>query len=115
MEKNKQLLEFKGFLSFLILHELSKKSLCGEDLAIRIGKRKGSQLTPGTIYPSLKRLKKLKLVKLKKVGRKKYYSLLVAGREELEVQYELFATYFYGLKQFITRKRVKKTTKDFTC
>ncbi|MEI8348401.1 MAG: PadR family transcriptional regulator, partial [Pseudomonadota bacterium] len=48
----------KGFLSFFILHELALAKRAGDDLAKRIGKRKGSDLTPGTIYPALKRLRK---------------------------------------------------------
>lgn len=108
MVKQEQLIEFKGFLSFLILHELKSKSLCGEDLAIKIGKRKGSQLTPGTIYPTLKHLRKLKLIKFKRDGRKKYYTLQDAGIEELERQYNLFAKYFWGLKGIITTERAKK-------
>jgi DNA-binding PadR family transcriptional regulator len=62
-KKDEPLIEFKGFLSFLILHELSKKELCGDELAELIGQRKKDKLTPGTIYPTLKKLRKLKLLK----------------------------------------------------
>ena len=80
----KPLLELKGFLSFLILHELGKKSLCGEDLAKKIGRRKGSeQLTPGTIYPALKELRGAKLIEFTQFGRKKMYSLTPEGEKEL--------------------------------
>lgn len=106
-EENKSILEFKGFLSFLILHELKQKPLCGEDLAIKIGKRRGSQLTPGTIYPTLKVLRKKKLMKFKRFGRKKIYTLTQDGLDELEKQYDLFAKYFWGLKSVISKKRIK--------
>lgn len=99
-------IEFKGLLTFLILHELSLKELAGEDLAKKIGRRKDSTLTPGTIYPALKKLKAKKLVVFEKQGRRKVYSLTKKGREELELTYALFSKYFYGLKNKI--KRVKK-------
>lgn len=101
-------LELKGFLSFLILHELSLKRLCGDELSNNIGKRKGSSLTPGTIYPALKRLRKKKLIAYRRQGRKKVYTLTEIGREELERLYMLFSNYFYGLKHKIKRKPVKK-------
>ncbi|MGM5481470.1 MAG: PadR family transcriptional regulator, partial [Nanobdellota archaeon] len=97
-ELQKNILEFKGFLSFLVLHELNQRPLCGEDLAKKIGRRKGSQLTPGTIYPALKELRKQKLVAYRRHGRKKIYTLRITGKEELERQHILFARYFWGLK-----------------
>ena len=102
-------LQLKGFLSFLILHELHQKSLCGDDLAIKIGKRKGAKLTPGTIYPALKDLRKQKFIRYKKLGRKKIYTLSDGGRTELERLYVLFSNYFIGLKQHI--KRTSSSTK----
>ncbi len=101
-----ELIEFKGFLSFLILHEVSYRSLAGEDLAKRIGARKGTKLTPGTIYPALKNLRKKKLVKYKKYGRRKVYALTNEGEKELEKQYKFFSQYFYGLKKQIRRDRL---------
>jgi len=101
-----KLIEFKGFLSFLILHELKQKPLCGEDLAKKIGRRRGQDLTPGTIYPALQLLKKRKLVVYKRFGRKKVYSLREEGKEELERLYSLFAQYFWGLKGKITKQRI---------
>ena len=102
---NSSIIDFKGFLSFLILHELSQKQLCGEDLAKRIGRRKQSQLTPGTIYPALKHLRNKQLISYFQVGRKKIYSLTPAGKNQLEIQYILFSKYFWGLKKHITKKR----------
>jgi len=97
-------LELKGFLSFLILHEVGRKRLCGEDLAKKIGGRKGAMLTPGTIYPALKKLRKKKLVKFRRFGRKKVYQLTPEGENELELLYKLFSNYFYGLKHLIKRE-----------
>lgn len=106
--KSKEMLEFKGFLSFLILHELSTKPLCGGDLAEKIGRRRGGVLTPGTIYPALKELRKRKLVRFKRDGRKKYYYLRPEGENELERLYGLFTQYFWGLKSIISKKRLPK-------
>ncbi|MFH1073163.1 MAG: PadR family transcriptional regulator [Nanoarchaeota archaeon] len=102
-------LEFKGFLSFLILHEISLKGLSGEDLAKKIGSRRGSQLTPGTIYPTLKKLRKLRLVQNKRFGRRKVYSLTEEGRKELKMTYSHIGTYMHGLQPYL--KAPKKTVK----
>lgn len=100
-------MELKGFLSFLILHEVGQKKLCGEDLAKKIGRRKGAMLTPGTIYPALKKLRKKKLVKYRREGRKKIYFLTETGEKELGLLYTLFSNYFYGLKHYIKREHYK--------
>ncbi|MFH1505535.1 MAG: PadR family transcriptional regulator [archaeon] len=115
--KESEYFELKGFLSFLILHELKLKAMCGEDLAKRIGQRKGGTLTPGTIYPALKRLRAKKLVQYKRFGRKKMYTLTPEGEKEINNLYKLFSRYFYGLKAHIRRdyiwpkKKAKKTVK----
>lgn len=88
--KQPRYLEVQGFLRFQILHELRRQKLCGDELAEIIGKNKGSKLTPGTIYPALKYLRKKKLVKHKKRGRKKIYSITNEGKEE----YKLFKKNF---------------------
>lgn len=101
MEKRPLKIEFKGFLSFFILHELDQKPLSGEDLAVKIGKRKGSQLTPGTIYPTMKRLRKLKLVKYTRFGRRKVYELTPEGKKELKSTYAVVGTYLQGIHPFL--------------
>lgn len=88
---------FKGFLTFFILHELDKKKLSGEDLAKKIGERRGTQLTPGTIYPTLKRLRRLALVRYKRFGRRKVYFLTDEGKKELARSYELIGIYLQGV------------------
>ena len=103
--------EFKGFLSFLILHELDMKGLSGEDLAIKIGERKGTQLTPGTIYPTLKKLRKLKLVRYKRFGRRKVYNLTDEGKKELERLYVDIGKYLHGLDKVFKKKQKKKRKK----
>ncbi len=49
--------DMKGFLSYLILWNLSKKSMNGAKIAKELEKRKGTKPSPGTIYPALKELK----------------------------------------------------------
>jgi DNA-binding PadR family transcriptional regulator len=99
--------ELKGFLSFLILHELNKKTLSGDKLSEEIGKRRGSDLTPGTIYPTLKKLRLKKLIRYKRSGRLKNYYLTEIGEEELEKLYKIFGNYFYGLKSKVLLKPLK--------
>ena len=111
MKKTSVGIEFKGLLSFLILHELSLKELSGEDLAIKIGKRKGNQLTPGTIYPTLKKLRKMKLLKFKRFGRRKVYHLTDEGKAELTRMYGVVGEYFKGLLPYLRGKKPKKVKK----
>ncbi|HYD02683.1 MAG TPA: PadR family transcriptional regulator [Alphaproteobacteria bacterium] len=93
--------ELKGFLSFFILHELNRYKLTGDDLAKVIGSRRGTVLTPGTIYPALKRLRKLKLVAYRKFGRRKVYVLTPLGKRELDALYSVFRGLFSGFKSKI--------------
>jgi len=84
-DKVPEIISIKGFLRFQILHELKKKRLCGDELAQIIGRKKKSKLTPGTIYPTLKYLRRKKMVKYKKKGRKKLYELTEKGEEEYKI------------------------------
>lgn len=90
--------ELKGFLSFFILHELDANPLAGDELARIIGERRSGTLTPGTIYPALKRLRRQKLVSYRRIGRKKVYSLTDLGKKELKALYSVFGEFFSGLK-----------------
>ena len=113
MATRQPLIEVKGFLSLLILHELDRKNMAGDALAERIGKRKGgAPLTPGTIYPTLKRLRKLKLVKFKRFGRKKVYALTQKGKSELKVMYKIIDVMLKGVKPKPKKKKHSKTSKQ---
>lgn len=87
-------LQLKGFLALQILHELRGKQLCGDELAETIGQKKGSKLTPGTIYPALKDLRKRKLVQQKVSGRKKLYGLTPEGEVEYKFSEKQFKKMF---------------------
>ena len=54
----------KGFLTFLILWIISKKSMTGAEIASELQKRKGKKPSPGTIYPVLKHMKEENLVSI---------------------------------------------------
>lgn len=74
----------KGFLSFLILFLLSKKSMHGQEIALELEKRKGDKPSPGTIYPALKQLKENGWIKEKKEGKTISYSLTQEGKRIYE-------------------------------
>jgi DNA-binding PadR family transcriptional regulator len=77
----------KGFLSFLILWLINKKSMTGAEIALELEERKGHRPSPGTIYPVLKYLKDKKLLS---VDENKRYTLTEKGKTELEVALNTF-------------------------
>ncbi len=81
---DKSYCDMRGFLSFLILFILSKKSMHGQEIALELEKRKGCKPSPGTIYPALKQLKENKLIKENKVGKTIIYSLTIEGKKEFD-------------------------------
>ena len=89
-----RVIKIKNLLKFQILYHLSRKNLCGDELADLLNFRKNRKLTPGTIYPALKFLKKKKLVKYKQKGRKKIYYLTKFGKEEYNLSRNLFNKMF---------------------
>ena len=44
----------KGYLTYLILWNLSKNNMNGAEITREFEKRRGTKPSPGTIYPSLK-------------------------------------------------------------
>lgn len=72
----------KGFLSFLILWLISKKSMSGSEVTQELEKRRGHRPSPGTIYPVLKDLTEKGLLV---VDENKRYSLTKKGKDELEI------------------------------
>jgi PadR family transcriptional regulator PadR len=82
--------DMRGFLSFLILHVLSKKSMYGMEIADEIAKRKADKPNPGTLYPTLKDMERKGLVESSKKGNTRFYKLTPAGREGLAQAKEFF-------------------------
>lgn len=97
MPERRRTIDLRGFLSFQILYELGRKRLCGDELAETIGRKKSSKLTPGTIYPALKNLRRNKLVTFKQEGRKKIYTLTPQGKKEYSNSKKLFKRAFIGI------------------
>lgn len=81
---DKSYCDMRGFLSFLILFMLSKKSMHGQEIATELERRKGCKPSPGTIYPALKQLKENNLIKEKKEGKTIIYSLTNEGKKEFD-------------------------------
>jgi DNA-binding PadR family transcriptional regulator len=75
--------DMRGFLTFQILWELKDEPLYGQQIADRLGARRGSTPTAGTIYPALKELKERGLIEGKKQGREIIYTLTEAGQTGL--------------------------------
>jgi DNA-binding PadR family transcriptional regulator len=76
-------LDLRGLLSFWLLWELRLGPLIGAQLAERLAWRRGSEVSPGTLYPALASLEKGKLVRKERRGRETRYELTAAGRKEL--------------------------------
>ncbi len=87
----------RGMLGFLILFLLSKRPMHGQEIAEEIGKRKGSVPSPGTIYPSLKKLKKDGLISSTKSGKEITYKLTKEGRKILRDAIRHFCATFHGI------------------
>ena len=81
----------KGFLTFLILWLISKKSMTGAEVTAELERRKGNKPSPGTIYPALKELSKKGMIAS---GKGKSYSLTKKGRKELKDELKTFFNTF---------------------
>ena len=86
----------KGFLSFLILWLISKKSMTGAEIAIELEKRKGKKPSPGTIYPVLKQMKEKNLLT---IDENKSYTLTRIGIRTLESHLGAFIKTFYDIDE----------------
>ena len=70
--------------------------MTGAEIALELEKRKGHKPSPGTIYPVLKDLKEKGLLKIDD-GKK--YSLTKQGKDELEVNINLFFDTFCDIDE----------------
>jgi PadR family transcriptional regulator, regulatory protein PadR len=84
--------DMKGFLSYLIIWMLSKKSMTGAEISRELEKRRGTKPSPGTIYPVLKELKDKGMISSDK---EKKYSITKEGRKELTSACNIFCRQFY--------------------
>lgn len=90
--------EMKGYLSYLILWMLSKRTMNGAEIGRELEKRRGTKPSPGTIYPALKELRKNGLIS---VDKDKNYSLTIQGEEQLKVACKSFCNIFYDMEEMI--------------
>ena len=86
----------KGFLSFLILWLISKKSMTGSEIALELEKRKGKKPSPGTIYPVLKNMRERTLLS---VDENKSYTLTEKGKKSLEAHLDAFIKTFHDIDE----------------
>ena len=86
----------KGFLSFIILWLISKKTMTGAEITKELEKRRGHRPSPGTIYPVLKDLVEKELLI---VDDNKRYSLSDHGRKELDMNLSSFFEMFFDVDE----------------
>jgi DNA-binding PadR family transcriptional regulator len=86
--------DMRGFLSFQVLWLLSKRDMCGEEIAQEIEKRRGEKPKAGTIYPALKELKAKNFVKGKADGKMVVYTLTPSGKRAVTVAKARFVKSF---------------------
>jgi len=89
--------DMRGFLGFLILFLLSKKSMHGQEIADDIARRKGDKPSPGTIYPALKSLREAGFLNEEKEGKTITYSLTPKGKKALSIAKKKFTRTFLGV------------------
>ena len=89
----------RGFLSFIVLRLISKKSMSGDELREELAKRRGHKPSPGTIYPVLKALSENGFIQeIKGAGKIKRYRLTKNGSKELEIATRKFCEIFYDME-----------------
>ena len=86
----------KGFLSFLILWLVNKKSRTGAEITLELEKRRGKKPSPGTIYPVLKSMKEKELLS---IDENKRYTLTQKGKKSLEAHLDAFIKTFYDIDE----------------
>lgn len=99
----------KGILDLVILNILQEKSLYGLEMIQRMESTSGLEITEGTIYPLLSRLKAEGLVFSEWIeseqGRpRKYYSLSEKGRRVIKDLNEGWLSFAVSIKTIIDNK-----------
>lgn len=74
----------KEFLDIIILSMLKDKSMCGYDIILTMHENFKMLLSPGTVYPVLHSLKESGLVKWKRYGKEKIYTITNKGKSTLK-------------------------------
>ncbi len=69
----------------------------GQEIADELEKRKGERPSPGTIYPALKMMKELELIKEIKKGKTVVYSLTDEGKQVYKTAKQRFIRTFVDI------------------
>ncbi len=99
----------KGLLDFIILLYLRKKEYYGYELIREINKLAGMDISEGTIYPLLNRLKKEELIESKWVEMetgvpRKYYRITESGMNALESMKDSWMQISFSLQQLMVKR-----------
>ncbi len=78
------LIDLRGLLSFWLLWEVRRGPKTGAEISERLAWRRGSPVSPGTLYPALAALEKEGAVAKAMKGRDSEYRITARGRSELE-------------------------------
>lgn len=101
-----QYIDMRGLLSFYIMWLLKQRRMCGEELIAEIGRRRDDAPSPGTLYPSLNKLKKDGLIDAERVDKKKVYSLTPKGDADLKLAIDYFTKVY---SEIINKSEVVET------
>ncbi len=95
----KKCCDMKGFLSFIVLKLISKRSMSGDEIRKVIELRRGTKPSPGTIYPVLKMLSENGFIEeIKSSSKTKKYRLTKKGQKEVKIETKKFCVLFYEMK-----------------
>lgn len=72
----------RGHLKLVVLMGLSQKAMTGYDLMKHINETIGIKPSPGSMYPLLKSLEEMGLIKAKETDKKKIFSLTAKGKKK---------------------------------
>ncbi len=86
-----------GILQMQILWLLSRKSTHGYELMKLLSILKGTAITQGTLYPTLKRLEELEMIKRAEKDRRVIYHITAKGRKTMNDSCLEFVKTFYGI------------------
>ena len=86
-----------GNLQHIVLHKLSESPLSGYSLQKEIERASGHKPSFGSIYPILENLAKQKLVSVHQEGRKKIYTLTLAGKEQAKQSKAKYTEHIEGI------------------
>ncbi|MEM7819257.1 MAG: PadR family transcriptional regulator [Candidatus Aenigmatarchaeota archaeon] len=94
-----------GILQMQILWLLNKKPIHGYELMKRLNEIKTTKITQGTLYPTLQKLEKLKLIKSRKNERVIIYYVTSKGKKIMKETCDDFCRTFLGIiKDFVCLK-----------